>query len=257
MSKICGIYKITNIINNKVYIGSAVDIKNRFKTHKRLLKSNKHFNNHLQSSYNKYGIKYFIFETIEVTFQDIMLDRETYWIKFFNSNNREYGYNKRLYVGSNLGIKLSEETRRKLSDSHLGHKRSEEANKKIISSQYKRICQFDMCGNFIKVFNSLQDAAKELGINYTTSITSCLKKRLPSALGYRWCYEEEKEFFKPIKLKRKSSSKIKLKVTCLLTKKIMILDSISSAAKNFKMSTTLVYKSLKEKNYKNKLWEKI
>ena len=62
MEKKCGIYKITNIINNKVYVGSAVNVTYRFKTHKRLLKQNKHFNTHLQSSYNKYGKDNFKFE---------------------------------------------------------------------------------------------------------------------------------------------------------------------------------------------------
>ena len=40
MKNKCGIYKITNITNGKVYIGSAVNIMYRFKTHKRLLKNN-------------------------------------------------------------------------------------------------------------------------------------------------------------------------------------------------------------------------
>jgi hypothetical protein len=257
MEKICGIYKITNIVNNKIYVGSAVNISNRFKTHKRLLKNNNHFNNHLQSSYNKHGISCFEYEIIETTTHDIMLNRESYWIETLNANNRDYGYNKRLIVSSNLGIKLSDETRKKLSDSHLGHKRSEEANKKIIESQYKKICQFDMDGNFIKVFNSLQEAAQELNVKYTTSITACLKKRLPSALGFRWCYENEKDFFIPTPLKNGSSYKIKLKVTCVLTNNIRIFESIVDARKSLKMSTTTIYKGIKEKQYKNLIWEKI
>ena len=51
MIKICGIYKITNIVNNKIYVGSAINISNRFKTHKRLLKNNIHFNSHLSGFY--------------------------------------------------------------------------------------------------------------------------------------------------------------------------------------------------------------
>lgn len=52
--KITGIYKITNSINNKIYIGSAINIYRRFVTHNHLLRNNKHFNSHLQSSWNKY-----------------------------------------------------------------------------------------------------------------------------------------------------------------------------------------------------------
>ena len=260
MKKICGIYKITNIVNNKIYVGSAINVSNRIKSHKRLLKNNRHFNSHLQSSYNKYGLSYFRYEIIETTTYDVMLERETYWIETLKANNREFGYNKRLIASSNLGIKLSNETRKKLSDSHLGHKRSKETHKKIIDSQYKKICQFDMNGNFIKVFNSLQAAARELNVKYTTSITSCLKKRLNSALGFRWCYENEKDFFKitsPKNYLKGGYNKVKLKVTCNLTNNVRIFKSIADATKNLNMSSTTIYRGIKEKEYKNLTWEKI
>ena len=253
MEKVCGIYKITNIQNNKIYIGSAVNIINRFKTHKRLLKNKKHFNTHLQSSYNTYGAEKFKYEIIEITESVKMLDRELYWIKLLESNNPEYGYNKRIIVNSNLGIKLSEETKKKLSESHLGHKRSDETNKKIIESQYKAICQFDKNGNFIKKYHSLQDASKSLGVNYTTSITMCLKKKIPSALGFLWCYEEEKPDFTPTTSKKER----KIKITCLLTKKITIFDSIKQCIEKMSLSRPTIHRRLKEKKYKNLLWEKI
>ena len=49
-----GIYKITNIINNKFYIGSAVDLKEREYEHFRRLFKNNHCNILLQNSFNKY-----------------------------------------------------------------------------------------------------------------------------------------------------------------------------------------------------------
>lgn len=54
-----GIYKITNLNDGKVYIGKSEDLKRRIKTHKLLLKRNKHFNYHLQNAYNKYGENFF------------------------------------------------------------------------------------------------------------------------------------------------------------------------------------------------------
>ena len=50
-----GIYKISNLSNDKFYIGSSVNLYNRFHTHSTKLKSNIHKSKHLQSSYNKYG----------------------------------------------------------------------------------------------------------------------------------------------------------------------------------------------------------
>jgi group I intron endonuclease len=257
MKKIVGIYKITNLKNNKVYVGSAVNINGRFKTHKRLLKNNKHFNNHLQYSFNKYGLDNFKYEIIEITTLEELYDKETFWINKFNSNNPKYGYNKRIVVNSNLGIKLSDETRRKLSESHLGHKRSSDTNQKIIESQYKKICQFTKKGEFIQVFGSLQDAAKSLNKNYTTSITACLKKKLPSAFGFLWCYEEEKEFFKPIPLKKRGKNKQKLKITCIISGNVTIFASMTDAIDMLKMSSSTIYKGIKEKKYKNLIWEKI
>ena len=257
MKPLIGIYKITNLINNKLYVGSAVNIKNRFKTHKRLLKNNKHFNNHLQSSYNKYGIDNFSYDIIEITSIETLLNRESFWINELNANNTKFGYNKRLEVSSNIGIKLSYETKKRLSESHMGHKRSDETNKKIIESQYKVICQFDKEGNFIRKHKSLQEAAKSLNVTYTSSITFCLKKRIPSALGFLWCYEHEKDYFKPTPRKKRSDNKIKLKVTCIITNKITIFESITDTIKGLKMSNKTIHKGIKEKKYKNLIWEKI
>jgi group I intron endonuclease len=60
----CGIYRIINKTNNKIYIGSSVNILSRFSKHKSLLKHNKHDNDYLQNSYNKYGLENFLFEII-------------------------------------------------------------------------------------------------------------------------------------------------------------------------------------------------
>lgn len=51
-----GIYKITNVVNNKVYIGLSIHLNKRWGEHKNDLIKNKHFNAHLQNSVNKYGI---------------------------------------------------------------------------------------------------------------------------------------------------------------------------------------------------------
>jgi group I intron endonuclease len=50
-----GIYKITNLVNNRYYIGSSLDIKRRWDTHRRMLNKNNHHNDFLQKSWNKHG----------------------------------------------------------------------------------------------------------------------------------------------------------------------------------------------------------
>lgn len=65
-----GIYTIKNLKNNKLYIGSSVEIEKRIRTHFVNLIKNNHSNLKLQNSYNKYGKENFIFEILE-TFDEI------------------------------------------------------------------------------------------------------------------------------------------------------------------------------------------
>lgn len=62
--KLRGIYKIVNTFNNKVYIGSSVDIESRHQEHKRDLRNGKHHNYLLQRDWDKYGEESFEFVTI-------------------------------------------------------------------------------------------------------------------------------------------------------------------------------------------------
>ena len=85
------IYKITNIVNNKCYIGQTNDYDKRWKGHKYLLNNNKHDNKHLQHAWNKYGEENFTIEIIE--YVENYNEREIYWISFYNSTDERYGYN--------------------------------------------------------------------------------------------------------------------------------------------------------------------
>lgn len=66
--KVCGIYKIVNTITNQCYVGQSQDVKKRLKEHFRLLRHNKHTNQHLQNAFNKYG-EYAFLGSIEVECQ--------------------------------------------------------------------------------------------------------------------------------------------------------------------------------------------
>ena len=100
----------------------------------------------------------------------------------------------------------------------------------------------------------MKDAATSLGANYTTSITNCLKGNLPSALGFVWrYYDEEKNTIK----NRFNNTNVKIKITCLLTEKITIFESIKECSDFMKVSRTTISRRLKSKKHKNLLWEKI
>ena len=88
-----GIYKIENIINNIIYIGSSINVEKRFERHKYDLKRNKHHNIYLQRSYNKYGIENFKFEIIEeCNILDIKSIEQKYLDNIFSDKERENKY---------------------------------------------------------------------------------------------------------------------------------------------------------------------
>lgn len=77
-----GIYKIINVINNKFYVGSAVNFKKRKARHWNELRKNIHNNGHLQAAWNKYGEQAFTFVVIqEVDAQEDLLAAENAWLK--------------------------------------------------------------------------------------------------------------------------------------------------------------------------------
>lgn len=67
---ICGIYKLVNKETNQCYVGQSQRCKKRIKEHFRLLRYNKHPNQHLQNAYNKYGANNFYGE-IEVECESV------------------------------------------------------------------------------------------------------------------------------------------------------------------------------------------
>ena len=86
-----GIYKITNTLNQKVYIGQAVNIAERWKQHiKRALGAEPITQNKLYPAMQKDGVWNFTFEIVEVCDKPQLNEREQYWQQFFGA--KEYGY---------------------------------------------------------------------------------------------------------------------------------------------------------------------
>ena len=126
--KTCGIYKITNIDTDKVYIGQSSNIEKRWNTHIKRLNNNTHINKHLQAAWNKYGADRFKF-TVFMEVEESKLDEwEVFLIKAIDLQNPDYGYNK-LPGGSRS--KLDIEARKTISQTHKGKIISVEQRQKI------------------------------------------------------------------------------------------------------------------------------
>lgn len=88
-----GIYKITNKINNKSYIGQSTHIEKRLRDHKSEYEWNRHPNYPLYKAFKKYGLENFIFQIIEQCYPQDLDENEIFWIKYYHSLTSEHGYN--------------------------------------------------------------------------------------------------------------------------------------------------------------------
>lgn len=173
--KISGIYKITAKHNNKVYIGQSIDIYNRWKSHWKQV--NQGASDHIHNSMRKYGKEGFTFEIIERCSQDIINEREKYWINFYDSYNN--GYNLTTGGEGVKGKVFSEEERQNMR------------NIFVKLNKNKPVLQIDTDGNIIKEWIGCKEIDKVTDMD-GSYIHDCLKHNdyyLP--YGYIWMYKNE------------------------------------------------------------------
>lgn len=186
--KLSGIYQIKNLINGKLYIGSALYIKKRWSTHIKRLKENIHHSLYLQSSYNKYGIDNFEFSVIELCAPEIMIAKEQYYIDKYKTASRVYGYNVCPKAGSCLGSKHSESA---IAKKKLKTKiNSSKADKKVYVFAHN---------DHGKVELNKYDFADQFGINRNSlnNLVAGRVKRLQSG----WCLDFVKQRDAPVNKK--------------------------------------------------------
>lgn len=216
------IYKYTNKINGKVYIGQTTDERQRKKDHR-----NSKVEDHFHRAIRKYGWDNFEYEVIFETLSSdkdrlkYLLDTmEKYFIKKYDSHGKG-GYNctdggggclgylhseetrEKLSI-ANRGKKRTEETKRKISEARKGRKHTEEAKKKLseinrgkrLSEDAKRklseakkkpINQYTKDGVLICTYKSLGDVAKQNNWK-RSNIGECARGKNKTAYGYIWRY---------------------------------------------------------------------
>jgi group I intron endonuclease len=192
-----GIYKISNIINNHCYIGSAVDINGRWRTHKSNLKNGIHHSIYLQRAWDKYGEYNFEFSILEKCEDNKLIEREQF---YFDGINPEYNICK--VAGSCLGVKFSKESCIKKS---LNHAFKGKYGKNHPSS--KIIYQYDETGKFIKSWENAVQIQNELGYD-SSNIRKSIKYRW-MFYSYFWSYVDYGDFYEdvPIKNNREKTKK--------------------------------------------------
>lgn len=145
-----GIYKIQSKKKpNRIYIGSAVNIFNRWREHLKKLRRNVHHSRKLQNHFNKYGEGDISFSKLVSCEKDDLLDHEQYFIDVYNpwfnicpnaknslGVKRTDEYKKKISksakgrVSGMKGKHHTEETKQKIREKNKNHKQTEESNKK-------------------------------------------------------------------------------------------------------------------------------
>jgi group I intron endonuclease len=233
MTQASGIYQIICIVNNKLYVGSALNLCMRKSQHFSSLKKGKGVNRKLQNAFNKYGMESFVFSVIEECEPSKLIEREQHYFDtllkakeegdFFEKNS----YNIRRICKSNLGVSVSKETRKKLSDSQKGRVVTEDVRKrtsetlkgrkhtpkrvkKMVENKTKThhtedskdkiglncphrrpIVQIDKKTNqLIREWRSAEYARSVLGLQHISCVCRGVRK---TAGGYKWKFKDEYE----------------------------------------------------------------
>lgn len=178
-----GVYKITNLLTGKFYLGGSKEIYNRKHTHISKIKSKVHSCKDLQQDYHEFGGDNFLFEVIE--YCDNYEEREQYYSDLLKPT-----YNKRTKVDLNIGISPSKEARKSISDTLK--KRYEEGMTSYRQQHRWRVVEkYDSKGNLLETFPNAREA--ELKCGYTLGNVSRWCNREPNLRigdGFQWRYAD-------------------------------------------------------------------
>lgn len=241
-----GIYKITNKINGKIYVGQSIDIEERWKQHeyKAFNTNSNAYNSAIHQAFRKYGVENFEYQVIELCSVEELDEKEIYWIDKLGTLSPN-GYNilpggqktrastrilfckkcgkeicrdnesglcrscvqiktdiskEELYqallnnngnftkVGTIYGIS-DNAIRKKCKNYGLPHLSSDYKPIKTKINQKRPVQSLNIItGEIVSTYESIADAARDLGIKKGNHITEACQGKIKSAYGFYWQY---------------------------------------------------------------------
>ena len=197
------IYKWTNKLNGKSYIGQTI---NEVERHSRHISVSFNpnvpgYNYHLHRAIRKYGIESFNYSVLmrvhcpKIFAREILNKNEEYYIKLYDTFNN--GYNTTKGGDSVKGHEWSEEERKNQSEEIKGRMAGDKNpmyrsvwTQRQKDSNYRKVLKYDLDGNFIEEFDSMKDAAKSVNKTHTGNISICCAGKRNKAYGFIWKYKE-------------------------------------------------------------------
>lgn len=197
-----GIYKITNSITNKSYIGQSIDIERRIEDHKF-----RNSNSLIHLIIQQYGWDNFTYEILEECSQQELNEKEIKWINFYNSFENGYNLNRGgsgFFYDINLIYKDYLQTNSiKQTAKNVGCHETTVRNiihgfgiNKIDLQENKPIEQIDIKTlQTIKIFDSINEAAEAMNVSHN-AIKNAAQGRVKSSCGYYWRFSGDDKTFK-------------------------------------------------------------
>lgn len=206
------IYKVTNKINGKIYIGqtSGITPEERFKQHVKEAKV-KQYNRPFHLAINKYGAENFIVEKIEEVSSEILSEREKYWIKYYHSyihDENANGYNTTMGGEGTIKYdyaKLAQEYEQTKSLAQAAKNCSCGISTIRRAREFYNLPQYNRSEGVAVVayndkeeltFNSIKQAAEYLALSLNKN-SQTIRKRItaillhkPNQLGYGYYWKE-------------------------------------------------------------------
>lgn len=208
-----GIYKVTNLLSNKVYIGQTTNFHQRKLDHFKITALNQHPLN-LHSEMALIGKENFSMVLIEECSRDELDEKERYWTDLYRSEHEMYNivsgnpsyseYNSEIqskkFTEMNktnwedpeyrlrASKRLSELQKKRLQNPEYLAEKSKQL-KKYTDKIKKKVAQYDLDGNLVKIYDGVRIAERDTGIGGSRiSAVANHKKYRKSAGGYRWEY---------------------------------------------------------------------
>ena len=258
------IYKITNKINGKMYIGETNrTVEIRWRQHKSRAKDPQ-YTEYLYQAMRKYGIENFIIECLEQCRPEERFHKETDYIILYNTLAPN-GYNLVLSqdgptplmiqqvldlwgeglslvsIGAEIHIDPKTVSEYLKSNGVTSEEILERRTKNAGKHSRKAVIQYTLDGDFIQEFESASAAGRELSCN-NGSISKCCKGNILTYNGYIWQYKDSDDIEERVLLVQSKSKvgKNTKAVFCLNEQKEIIkeYDSASAAGREFGVAHT-------------------
>jgi len=184
-----GVYRITNVVNNKKYIGSTtMNFRHRYLQYCSGFRRKLDNQPALYRAFRKYGFENFVFEIVCICKKENVLKNEQHYI------DQGVDYNICLVAGSLEGIKHSKTSK----------------TRTVIKGNHHSSVSVDMYsleGEILQTFDSVTEALEFINIKSKSNIIQCCLGKTFSCGGFRWAYKDKPLINRP---NRKGKHKIRI-----------------------------------------------